>query len=366
MHDILGVVANRYNILLSQTDTGQFSLYIDTIRKSREMRLISILSVVLALNYVRAANILGLFPHVARSHHMAFEPLLKALAERGHKVTVVSFFPQKTPLTNYTDISLQGIAAMRKEAVNLQVFEKSNRFINMLGLKNFFTQISAFQGLSDLALNICDGLVRFPPLIETLQLDYDVVLVENFNSDCLLGLLHVYGIKAPVISLLSSPMLHWSYSRIGLPDNPSYVPTITSETTSRMSFLERLENAAMGLYFKVWFRHSIQLKERVILERQFKSSIPDLEDLARNVSMVLVNTFHSLNGVRPLLPGVVEVGGMHIKNCARVPIPHVSNQTTCLFSIVAPSNLEFTKIMFKDNQLACLTTAAPVRTRYFH
>ncbi|XP_026732558.1 UDP-glucuronosyltransferase 2B1-like isoform X1 [Trichoplusia ni] len=285
------------------------------------MRLISIISVFLVLNNVRAANILGLFPHVGKSHHTAFEPLLKMLAEKGHQVTVVSFFPQKTPVANYTDISLQGIAEIRKEAVNLQKFEKSNKLINLLGMKRFIIQALAFQGLSDLALNICSKLVRFPPLLEALQFDYDVVLVENFNSDCVLGLLHVHAIKAPVISVLSSPMIHWSYSRIGLPDNPSYVPTMTSESTSQMSFLERLENTAMNLYFKTWFRYSIQVKERVILERRFKSRLPDLEDLARNVSLVLVNTFHSLNGVRPLLPGVVEVGGMHIKNTASLPIP---------------------------------------------
>nr|XP_021186280.2 UDP-glycosyltransferase UGT5 isoform X2 [Helicoverpa armigera]WRX06240.1 UGT46A4 [Helicoverpa armigera] len=286
------------------------------------MHLLGILFAIFAVQHVQSANILGIFPHVGKSHFIAFEPLLKDLARRGHQVTVVSFFPQKDPQANYTDVSLREIAQVRKEAVNLQLFERSNKFINSLGLKMFLRQIFSFRPLSDLALNVCSGLVKFQPLAEVMQKHYDVVLIENFNSDCVLGLLHIYKIKAPVISLLSCPMMHWSASRIGLTDNPSFVPTITSQTSSIGSFLERLENSAMYVYFKLWFRYAVQVKERAIIEKRFQRKIPDLDVLARNISMMLVNTHHSLNGVRPLLPGVVEVGGMHLKDKRSKTIPH--------------------------------------------
>uniref|UniRef100_A0A2A4IU38 UDP-glycosyltransferase n=1 Tax=Heliothis virescens TaxID=7102 RepID=A0A2A4IU38_HELVI len=290
------------------------------------MHLFGIIIAIFAIQNVQSANILGIFPHVGKSHFLAFEPLLKDLARRGHQVTVVSFFPQNDPPANYTDVSLRKIAEVRKEAVNLQVFEKSNKLMNSLGLKMFLTQIFAFRPLSDLALNVCSGLVKFPPLAQVLQKHYDVVLVENFNSDCVLGLLHIYKIKAPVISLLSCPMMQWSASRIGLTDNPSFVPTITSQTSLISSFLERLENSAMYVYFKLWFRYAVQVKERAIIEKRFQRRIPDLDVLAKNISMMLVNTHHSLNGVRPLLPGVVEVGGMHLKNKISESIPHAEAQ----------------------------------------
>lgn len=273
---------------------------------------LAILFTILKTQDVQAANILAILPHVGKSHFLVFEPLMKELATRGHQVTVASFFPQVEPLRNYTDISLQEIAEVRKERINLQVFDKPNRILSSLGLQNFMTQVFAFQPLSDLALKVCSGIVNLPPLAEALRKNYDVVLVENFNSDCALGLLHVYDVRAPVIGLVSGPLLQWSYSRIGLPDNPSYVPTITSRTSTITTFLDRLENTALNLYFKLWFRYAIQVKERAIIERRFWTKIPDLDVLARNVSMMLVNTFHSFNGVRPLLPGLVEVGGMHI------------------------------------------------------
>lgn len=50
-----------------------------------------------------AHRILGLFPHPGVSHFHFFHPVMKALAEAGHDVTVVSQFPNKNPIENYRD-----------------------------------------------------------------------------------------------------------------------------------------------------------------------------------------------------------------------------------------------------------------------
>lgn len=51
--------------------------------------------------------------------------------------------------------------------------------------------------------------------------------------------------------------------------------------------------------------------------------IPDLAELGKNYTLMLLNTFHSLHGMRTLLPGLVEVGGMHL-NDSRKLMPRVS------------------------------------------
>lgn len=53
-----------------------------------------------------SANILVFAPMPFKSHFTGFRPLFKELASRGHNLTVVSTFPLKTPLTNYTDIPI--------------------------------------------------------------------------------------------------------------------------------------------------------------------------------------------------------------------------------------------------------------------
>lgn len=68
-----------------------------------------------------AHRILGLFPHPGLSHFQFFHPVMKALAEAGHEVTVVSHFPNKNPIKNYKDESLRGKGDGLKNFVNLEV-----------------------------------------------------------------------------------------------------------------------------------------------------------------------------------------------------------------------------------------------------
>lgn len=51
-------------------------------------------------------RILGLFPIPVASHFTFIHPVMRGLAEAGHNVTVISYFPDPKPLANYTDITL--------------------------------------------------------------------------------------------------------------------------------------------------------------------------------------------------------------------------------------------------------------------
>lgn len=62
----------------------------------------------LACSSADGHRILGLFPHPGVSHFHFFHPVMKALAEAGHEVTVVSHFPAKEKIENYKDEPLKG------------------------------------------------------------------------------------------------------------------------------------------------------------------------------------------------------------------------------------------------------------------
>jgi len=51
-------------------------------------------------------------------------------------------------------------------------------------------------------------------------------------------------------------------------------------------------------------------------------SRPSLEKMLNNVSLTLMNSHYAVGVCRPYFPGVVEVGGMHIKEPK--PLPQVS------------------------------------------
>lgn len=67
-------------------------------------RVIVLLAVVTAVS--DASKILGVFPTPGKSHFIIGQGLMKGLAKAGHEVTVINPYPQKTPIPNYTDVSI--------------------------------------------------------------------------------------------------------------------------------------------------------------------------------------------------------------------------------------------------------------------
>ena len=55
---------------------------------------------------VKSAKILALFPFPGPSQYILVQPYLKALAARGHELTVINAFPQKQPVKNYRDVTV--------------------------------------------------------------------------------------------------------------------------------------------------------------------------------------------------------------------------------------------------------------------
>lgn len=60
-------------------------------------------------NVVVSYKVLGIFHTIYPSHHHVGRALLKGLAADGHDVTIVSPFKEKLPITNYSEVHLDGI-----------------------------------------------------------------------------------------------------------------------------------------------------------------------------------------------------------------------------------------------------------------
>ncbi|CAG4949319.1 unnamed protein product [Colias eurytheme] len=273
-----------------------------------------------SLNSVYSARILGIFPHPGKSHQMAFDPLLKKLAERGHDVTVATFFPLENPPSNYTEVSLQELAELRLESYDVGTYEFPRWFMKIPVIGSIIDQYEQHTALGEAALNICEKLTKFQPFNEALKKEYDVVITEILNSKCVFGLLEVYAIKAPIIAMSSSIMMPGDAALMGADDNPSFVPGITSAYSHRMSFFQRLDNTIAYLLFKQYYEE-ISRKERAILERHYQKRLQDLHVLSKNISLIFINTFHVLDGVYPSVPGIIEIGGIHISEPVVKKIP---------------------------------------------
>lgn len=252
------------------------------------------------------ARILGIFPHVARSHFVMSELLMKGLAARGHQVVVISHFPQKTRVPNYTDISLVGSMPSFVSTVSLD--EIATGYI--------YTIVKI---LAELGVTGCEKTLSHPPVIKLINSDekFDLVVTELFNTDCYLGFAHKF--KVPYISICTTPLLPWGFDRFANPNNPSYIPNLFLGHSDKMHFFERLINT---IYLKVlqWeYHYWYDIPSEEIARKYFGESLPPLQELARNTSLLLVNRHFSTNQPVPNVPAVVEVGGLHVPVPKKLP-----------------------------------------------
>jgi len=79
---------------------------IHTVEMNNYNFIVWIFKLLTLITATQSANILVFAPMPFKSHFTGFRPLFKELASRGHNLTVVSTFPLKTPLSNYTDIPI--------------------------------------------------------------------------------------------------------------------------------------------------------------------------------------------------------------------------------------------------------------------
>ncbi|XP_066247354.1 UDP-glycosyltransferase UGT5-like isoform X2 [Euwallacea similis] len=145
---------------------------------------------------------------------------------------------------------------------------------------------------------------------------YDVVITELFGSDCMLGWAWYFGV--PSIVMTSSANLPWASERFGLPDNPSYVPNYFMQYLSNMSLYERIVNTWTLIQAKLLYHIFSTWPSNVMAKEFFGEKLPDLDVLAQNTSLQLVNTHFSINNARALVPNVIEVAGLHMQESHQV------------------------------------------------
>ncbi|XP_036142562.1 UDP-glycosyltransferase UGT5 isoform X4 [Monomorium pharaonis] len=252
-------------------------------------------------------KILGVFGHLGKSHFDVFKPLLEELARRGHELTVISYFPRtdnvkmKELLPNYKDVQL--------------LVPKVGIFVNVVDLEQinhaWFRPLLELRMLRFMADYACTGL-RSSAVKEFLRSNetFDLILTENFNTDCYLGFIHRF--KVPYIGLSSHQIMPWTNNDIGNTDNPSYVPMILLGFTKPLDFFHRMQNvlwvSLSKMIYECWFRPM----DQVIANEVFGPDLPKLKEIAQQSQALLVNTHSSIHGNRPQLFNVVEIGGLHI------------------------------------------------------
>lgn len=102
---------------------------------------------------------------------------------------------------------------------------------------------------------------------------------------------------------------------MGLITPSSFVSHTLLTHTDKMTFIQRWYNTMLSLYDWVLRQIVGNPLNNSILRKHFSylEPLPSIDDMRKNISITFVNAHRSITYPRPSMPGLIYIGGAHIK-----------------------------------------------------
>lgn len=250
---------------------------------------------------ITAFNILVVFMLPSKSHYFVGTGLVQGLAKAGHNVTMLSPFLQTKP-TNYEEILITGSQELYK-----------SQFTNFFefGSESPLSQIDILQ---QVGLIFTEHTLKTQNVIDLMNSGrtFDVVIVEQFLSEALLGLGRQFEAKS-VMGINTFGATVFTNNLIGNPTPLSFVPHPFLSYSDNMNFVERSVNLFVHSYEWFTMKYLHYPRQAKLFQEAFPHLNVSFNHVLRNdVGAMLINTHFTLGGPRPYLPNQIEVGGLNI------------------------------------------------------
>ncbi|XP_077291127.1 UDP-glycosyltransferase UGT5-like [Arctopsyche grandis] len=277
-----------------------------------EMKLLGIVALLIQvlIQQTSSARILVLLPFSGKSHFIFMLPIVNELVNRGHDLTVIAPYEEKN--AKYTQIIVEKrmlweLLGEKPDIFALETipFEAT---LDLVWSGGYFTTESAFNA---------SNVKRF---IKEDNSHFDLIISEVFYQEAMYMFAHKY--KAPLIGICTMGYTQFIGASMGSPLLPSYMAHEFLNLDQPMTFSQRMTNLYSTLFDLFWRHWYLLPKHQRLAEKSFPDlpqPLPSLEDLEKNFSLVLINSHFSYDIVRPYVPGIIEIGGVHIKNPKPLP-----------------------------------------------
>ncbi|XP_017797588.1 PREDICTED: UDP-glucuronosyltransferase 2B7-like [Habropoda laboriosa] len=258
-------------------------------------------------NPVNCGRILVIVLGPSYSHQILFRSLTRKLAERGHEVVfVTNLISKNSSLTNYTEIDF---TSMRK-------LLEMDRVTTFIPKYNRFTKYE----VDDFAFSMGHLLTEYfytHPEIKKIYAPgsnekFDLVIVEGLISCGAFAIAHMLNV--PYIAMISTDLHMYHNYLLGAPILPTHLSNweLFHYISPDMSFWERLQAFAVAsVAVHHWYDFQTGEHEKSI-RNIVGVDLPPFYDIAKNMSLLLVNQNPLLGYARPLAPNVIEYTSFHI------------------------------------------------------
>ena len=144
-----------------------------------------------------------------------------------------------------------------------------------------------------------------------------------FFSDCFLPLADKLNIPFAYMSPAGAfPVMNVALgNRVPL----SFVPMPILPFADKMTFFQRVVNVLVDQLLGAFFSWGYEPTAQAVAE-EFFGPVPPLKEIRKNVSLLLLNIAPSMKTPSPIMPGIVEAGGMHCVPAKSLPKVKSSKQ----------------------------------------
>lgn len=256
-----------------------------------------------------SARILMLSPVATKSHKISVMPVLQALAQQGHLVTILTSHQPEESVKNVHEIVVHN-PYMNDGKFDWFTLNSVNPLLLQYYILNNFATVSKFN------YEAMMNNTEFKSLLRKREVDL-VILDDSFNDFCLKV---IEDLQVPFIFFSSSTGYPWVFSAMGATQELSSVPSRFTGYDNDMSFKERLFNTLAGLG-ALWLRTLIVVPA---IDDYTKKDFPkarSISEIEKDASLYFLSCQWTTTWPRPLPPTVILLGPLHIHSPR--PLPRV-------------------------------------------
>ncbi|XP_045463154.1 UDP-glycosyltransferase UGT5-like [Harmonia axyridis] len=250
---------------------------------------------------VENANILFITTFPSYSHQIVFQPVWKELSLRGHNVTALALNPlNDKSLTNLTEIDLSYLFKLRKripKKILKVVFEKPS-----------FTSVFIREILQvDFVLKFHENILNQHAVLKLINEDYkfDVVVAEWIYP---LAGAFATRYNCPLVGMTSLGAPLTLLDTVGNPSHPIYAPDHNLPVGRELSLYDRILSTLYAVFARSLYYWYGAPKIDASMRKFFGDGMPYITDIARNVSILLLNRNPVFHKIMPVVPAIVELG----------------------------------------------------------
>ncbi|KAJ6641205.1 UDP-glycosyltransferase UGT5 [Pseudolycoriella hygida] len=290
----------------------------------------------------------------SKSQVVFAKPLLAALAEKGHNVTLVSTFSVQKNVPNYREIIIPVDLTAHSQLTSSIANEESSAN----PLKIVVTIMTKMMDVTNETLHHS----QVQSLLRTGQFDG---VIHGFSVNPYQVGLGVH-FDCPSMFLSSLPLIPPIAHMVGHPMHPEAVPNFLTNYKGGMNFFQRVANFVVTGFTTLMSLYQEYLNEKYYNDFFTNDRYPSYTEAKKNIALLLINEHFTQGNVRPILPNTVEVSGLQMSDKVN-PLPDdirdfVEGATNGLIFVSFGTNIRSADLAV-DKRSALLKTFAKLKQR---